>query len=250
MRQWDSESIDLIYADPPFNTGKDWGAYDDRWAGLDEYLAFMNERLLEMYRLLKPTGSLYLHCDWRANAYLRIALDRIFGRRNFRNAIAWCYSGGSSPSKDFRRKHDTILRYAKTERATFHVQYQPYSGDVPLLRASAKGMSARRGMALRPEGMPLNDWWSDIKPIINWDSERTGYPTQKPLKLLERIIRASSNPGDLVFDPFLGSGTTAIAAESLKREWTGCDLWESGAEAILERLDEAGIPYRYSRAAS
>ena len=281
LRAFNSETIDLIATDPPFNKGRDFHAtpeslasgasFTDRWSWDNEndvqaewlwslesnhpkvrelidatrvvygddlaaFLCWMGVRLLEMHRVLKPTGSLYLHCDPTASHYLKALLDAIFGKDNFRNEIVWGYSGANSPKLDFRRKHDIILRYAKTDNPTFNVQYQPYNNPGSGRRASTKGMSAKRGLSYRAEGIPLNDWWSDIRTLINWDSERVGYPTQKPLALYERIIKASSNEGDIVLDPFAGCATTTVAAQRLNRRWVAMDVWEGAYEIVLQRM--------------
>ena len=212
-------------------------------SGMDmaAFLCWLGVRLMEMHRVLRDDGSLYLHIDHTAHAWVKALMDGIFGRKNFRNEIVWCYSGASSPKSDFRRKHDTLLRYTKTNTRTFNVQYQPYNNPDVLRRASSKGMSAKRGMDYREEGMPLNDWWSDIMQLINWHKERVGFPTQKPLALYERIIEVSSNPGDIVLDPFAGCATTPVAAERLDRQWIGMDIWDGAYEVVLDRLKAEGL---------
>ena len=212
-------------------------------SGMDmaAFLCWLGVRLMEMHRVLRDDGSLYLHIDHTAHAWVKALMDGIFGRKNFRNEIVWCYSGASSPKSDFRRKHDTLLRYTKTNTCTFNVQYQPYNNPDVLRRASSKGMSAKRGMDYREEGMPLNDWWSDIMQLINWHKERVGFPTQKPLALYERIIEVSSNPGNIVLDPFAGCATTPVAAERLDRQWIGMDIWDGAYEVVLDRLKAEGL---------
>ena len=205
------------------------------------FLCWLGVRLMEMHRVLRDDGTIYLHIDHTAHAWVKALMDGIFGRRNFRNEIVWCYSGASSPKSDFRRKHDTLLRYTKTNTYTFNVQHQPYNNPDILRRASSKGMSAKRGMDYREEGMPLNDWWSDIMQLINWHKERVGFPTQKPLALYERIIIASSNPGDIVLDPFAGCATTPVAAERLDRQWIGMDIWDGAYQVVLDRLQAEGL---------
>lgn len=205
------------------------------------FLCWLGVRLMEMHRVLRDDGTIYLHIDHTAHAWVKALMDGIFGRKNFRNEIVWCYSGASSPKSDFRRKHDTLLRYTKTNTYTFNVQHQPYNNPDILRRASSKGMSAKRGMDYREEGMPLNDWWSDIMQLINWHKERVGFPTQKPLALYERIIIASSNPGDIVLDPFAGCATTPVAAERLDRQWIGMDIWDGAYQVVLDRLQAEGL---------
>jgi len=160
-------------------------------------------------------------------------MDCIFGMKNFRNEIVWCYAGGGVPKQDFPRKHDIIFRYSKSNKIIFNVEYRKY-GDIGSKRATDLG--GTRKTEYRKEGTPLNDWWVDLKPIINWSKERTGYPTQKPIKLLERIIKASSNEGDIVLDPFCGCATTCIAAEKLNRNWIGIDISFKAYDLVRERL--------------
>ena len=193
------------------------------------YVAFMAVRLIECRRILKPTGSLYLHCDPTASHYIKALLDTIFGHENFRNEIIWAYRGGGVPKFDFARKHDVILRYSKTSTVTFNVDAVrvPYSQDTEeRLRYKAKSFRGPRTYDTyeqNPGGKHPEDWWV-MQPIMPSSGERTGYPTQKPLALYERIIKASSNPGDVVLDIFAGCATTAVAAESLGRYWIACDI--------------------------
>ena len=203
------------------------------------YLVMMAIRLVEMHRILKSTGSLYLHCDPSASHYLKIVLDSVFGNKNFRNEIVWCYAGGNPSLKNYPKKHDILLRYTKSEKYTFNVEYKPYSNhNTTGKRFSTKGMSKRRGLNYRAEGTPITDWWTDIKPLINLHRERLGYPTQKPRSLYERILQASSNKGDLVLDPFCGCGTTLMAAEALERQWIGIDLTYLSIGAVKTQAEK------------
>ena len=235
MRDMSSASIDLIYLDPPFNTGKDFGAFKDSWGGLDGYLEFMNPRLKECHRVLKDTGSMYLHCDSKTSHYLKISMDNIFGIKQFQNDIAWCYTGPSGVRKRYPRKHDTILFYTKGKSWTFNID----DVRVPHSKSSLNRWvySTRWGKHRpNPNGKKLEDWWKI--PFINpMSKERTGYPTQKPLALLERIIKASSNEGDVVLDPFCGSGTTLVAAHKLGRDWIGIDISNDVIDIINGRLE-------------
>lgn len=282
----DSESVDLIYLDPPFNSKANYNilfgsngksqaqirAFDDTWhwgpepersyANLMEqggppsdvleafrkflgdndmmaYLAMMTPRLIELRRVLKKTGSLYLHCDPTASHYLKILMDAVFGVRNFRNEIIWCYAGGGVPKNDFPRKHDIILRYTKGNKYTYHPIYRPYTtGTQQRGRTKVKGKYYDAG--LRPEGTPTNDWWTDVPKITSpTDPEKLGYPTQKSLALLERIINASSNKNDLVLDPFCGCGTTIHAAQKLGRKWIVIDITHLAIGLIEFRLRDA-----------
>ena len=194
----------------------------------------MATRLKAMRRVLKRTGSIYLHCDPTASHYLKMIMDAIFGNKNFRNEIVWCYAGGGVPKRDYPRKHDVILRYAGKDRF-FNIEYRPYGKHASSGRR-ATDLGGIRSVEYNPAGTPVNNWWTDINPLINWDSERLGYPTQKPLELLKRIITASSNEGELVLDPFCGCGTTLHAAEELKREWIGIDISQFAAGLVRNRL--------------
>ena len=227
-----------------------WG--DDMGA----FLCFMAVRVVEMRRVLADTGSLYLHCDPTACHYLKLLLDGVFGRRNFRNEIVWCYTGPGNVTKHFKRKHDTILYYARTKEAAFDrdAVRVPYSAETMARRGRAEGIrgivsssaetTEKRGAdeaeARFGAGKVPEDWWSDVPALTN-QRERTGYPTQKPLALYERIIKASSNEGDLVLDPFAGCATTPVAAERLGRRWAGCDIWTGAHELVLQRLQAEGL---------
>lgn len=201
------------------------------------YLCYMAIRLIEMHRILKPTGSIYLHCDPTMSHYLKILLDCIFGEKKFRNEIVWCYKEQESATRYFPRKHDIIFFYSKNEDYTFHIPWQPHS-EAQLKRynivredgryANMKGKLRKLG-----EGSKLRDYW--IIDIVQ-SREKTGYPTQKPLGLLEIVVRASSNEGDFVLDPFCGCATTCIAAEKLKRNWVGIDISKKAFTLVKDRL--------------
>ncbi len=218
------------------------------------YLCYMAIRIIEIHRVLKPTGSLYLHCDHTANGYLRQLLDGIFGKQNFRNEIIWCYGKMSNTGKNFPRNHDTIFRYTKTENYTFTIvkggeseyreRYRRYLTKNKVLYGSVKNSNDK--LVLRRIAKVRNQLKRDLVdhdvlfnfdiefkvqsdvlyiPIIRGNAEeRTGYPTQKPVALAERIIVASTNPGDIVLDCFAGCAYAAIAAEKLERRWVACDL--------------------------
>ena len=193
------------------------------------YLSYMVERLLHMRSILKPTGSIYLHCDPTASHYIKVMMDGIFGHQNFRNEIVWCYRGGGVPKNDFARKHDILLRYSKTKNVVFNVDDVriPYSAAsearLQYTARSFRGDKTYDNYAQNPKGKHPEDWWT-IQPIMPSSNERLGYATQKPLALLDRIIKASSNEGDVVFDPFCGCATTLEAAQSLNRRWIGVDI--------------------------
>jgi DNA modification methylase len=242
-------SVDLIYIDPPFFSNRQyeiiWGngyelrAFEDRWkGGIKNYIAWMEPKIRECHRILKPTGIMYLHCDWHANAHLRILMDKIFGEENFRNEIIWCYSGGGIPKKNFPSKHDTIFRYSKSNDYLFIPEYRPYSaGTLQRGRTQVKGKYYDSG--LRKEGTPVPDWWTDIKYIHSpTDKEKLGYPTQKSEALLERIIKASSNPTDIVLDPMCGCGTAIAAAHKLGRRWIGIDVSPVACKVMVKRMQK------------
>ena len=241
LRTFPDECIDLIYLDPPFFSNRDyeviWGdkgetrSFQDRWSGgMEHYIGWLYERVEQMHRILKNTGSIYLHCDWHAVAYIRVfILDKIFTEKNFRNDIIWSYKTGGAGKKWFARKHDTIFFYTKSNMYTFNVQYYKswqnkrynYNEKYPELWDEEKKKWYHNAIC--------RDVWDEINPIGTESKERIGYPTQKPEALLERIIKASSNEGDIVLDPFVGGGTTIAAADKLGRKWIGID---QSAEAI------------------
>jgi len=246
MSRLPDRCCDLIYIDPPFCTGRiragksGAGAFSDAWrGGLKAYLAFMQPRLLQCHRLLAPHGSLYVHLDWRAAHYVRILLDTLFGSENFLNEIIWHYRTGGVSRKWFGRKHDTILVYARRlGRHVFNVQ-RGGAFRTDGLNYDAHGRpykSTRKGrLYFHADGPALTDVW-DIPFLSTVALERAGWPTQKPLALLERIIRASSRPGGRVADFFCGCGTTLVAAQRLKRKWLGCDLSPRAVAIARRRL--------------
>ena len=219
------------------------------------YICFMAVRLVHCYRVLKPTGSIYVHCDYKSDSHLRMLMDAIFGTRNFGNEIVWCYTGNSVPKKNFQAKHDTILFYAKSESSSFSLPKAPYS-ESTLRRYNHvdddgrryKMSSLRSGLekVYAKDGKPMEDWWSDI-PVVR-GRRSTGYSTQKPLELARRIIEASSNPGDLVADLFAGCATTLVAAEVTGRRWLGCDwayrAWTMNKRRFVSIPDGYGGPMR------
>ena len=308
LRAMNSESVDLIATDPPFNKGRDFHAtpdslasgakFQDRWSwekdvhqewvdqitddyprlieaiesakyahsdGMGAYMCFMAVRLLEMRRVLRDNGSIYLHCDPTASHYLKAIMDAIFGWRNFENEIVWCYSPGGKSKKGFGRKHDLILRYSKSRQFLFNAD----AVTIPMTphKQDRRGTNYGGKMGVDDDGRPYvekqgtkdssgnyryyryyldegkvpEDWWTDINSLQAAAKERTGYPTQKPLALYERIIKASSNEDGIVLDPFAGCATTCVAAERLKRQWVGIDIWEKAPEVIVERLNKEGL---------
>ena len=204
------------------------------------FLCWLGVRLMECHRVLKDTGSLYLHIDHTAHAYAKCLLDGIFGRRNFRNEIVWCYSGGGIPRRDFPRKHDTLLRYTKSSRYPFNVERKPYKENTQQVGIHSTYSGPDNAIDLE-RGTPITDWWTDIPTVTGWSPENIGYPTQKPLPLYERIIKASSKPGDMVLDPFCGCATTPVAAERLGRHWIGIDIWDGAYKMVLDRLEQENL---------
>ena len=299
-----SESVDLIATDPPFNKSKDFHAtpdslaagasFHDRWSwekdvheewtdqitddyprlmeaiesaryahsdGMGAFMCFMAVRLLEMRRVLKPSGSIYLHCDPTASHYLKAVMDAIFGRKQFRNEIVWDYTFRLMDlPKFFNRKHDIILFYAKSRSSHFQMQKERWTrddiiktrkqkihidenGDEVIWMPGGRGNSKSRLKRLSQiinEGKAISDVWR--VPIISSSAkERVGYPTQKPIDLYVRIIRAASKKEGIVLDPFAGCATTLIAAEQEGRHWVGIDIWDRAHNVVIERLKQEGL---------
>ena len=290
LQGFNSECIDLIYLDPPFNKNKKFTApigssaegaeFSDIFREEDvkaewlitikedqpelyhylngikgvgnsynfAYLAYMAIRLLECHRILKQTGSIYLHCDPTMSHYLKSLMDCVFGEKNFRNELIWYYRGAGTPKLDFARRHDVVFRYASDQRL-----FNPDPARQPYAETTKKRFShyignVRRGhdfgeQQLHPKGKHPDDVIVDIQPIAPSAKARLGYPTQKPLPLLDRIIQASSNEGDMVLDPFCGCATTCVAAERLERRWIGIDVSFKAYDLVRERLTkEAADP--------
>jgi len=208
------------------------------------YLTMMCIRLLELKRVLKDTGSIYLHCDPTASHYLKIVMDTIFEVKNFRNEIAWCYRGAGYPRNDFGRRHDIILRYSKSSTYMFNLdEVREEYAEATKERFKHRIGNVRDGrdfgmQSLNPLGKRPEDWW-EIQPIAPSAKDRLDYPTQKPEELLERIIKASSKEGDIVLDPFCGCGTTIAVAQILKRNWIGIDITHLAINIIKWRIKSA-----------
>lgn len=307
-----ADGIDLVYLDPPFFSNRFyeviWGdeaevrSFEDRWAGgIQVYIEWMRDRLMEVHRVLKPTGSVYLHCDPHASHYLKLMMDDIFGQSNFRNEIIWKRSHGHNSARRFGASHDTILFYSKSAQNTWvpvfhnydesyldkhygHVDAdgrrykhenptgagvshgetgKPWRGIDPTAKGRHWARTPRdleeldrRGLIYWPktpgswpyikvyldsmQGVPAQDVWIDIDPINMIARERLGYPTQKPELLLQRIITASSNEGDIVLDPFCGCGTTISVAHQLRRRWIGIDISPTACNLMVRRLAKIG----------
>jgi site-specific DNA-methyltransferase (adenine-specific) len=250
--------VDLAYLDPPFFTNRNHSSisrdrskkfeFGDVWSGLTEYADFMAERIRQVHRVLKETGSIFVHCDTNANFLLRAILDDIFGRNQFRSEIIWSYRRWSNSAKGLLPAHQTILFYSKTDKFKFHRVYGEYSETTNIdqilqLRArDEQGVSRyatdEDGNVIYggdKKGVPLSDVWEI--PFLNPKAkERTGYPTQKPILLMERIIEICTDAGDLVLDPFCGSGTTLVAAKLLGRFSIGIDISASAVSLAQHRL--------------
>jgi site-specific DNA-methyltransferase (adenine-specific) len=254
------ESVDLVYLDPPFFTQKTHSlstrdnstefSFEDKWSSLQEYLAFMEGVLSQCQRVLKTTGSIFLHCDKSASHHLRVLLDKIFGEDNFQSEIVWAYKRWSNSKKGLLNSHQTIYFYSKTDNFKFNIVYTDYSPTTnidQILQArvrNGKGKVAylrdEEGNVVLGEekrGVPLSDVWNI--PFLNPKAkERTGYPTQKPILLLERIIGISTEKGDCVLDPFCGSGTTLVSAKLTGRQYIGIDISKDAVELSNKRLVE------------
>ena len=280
LRGMNSETVHLIATDPPFNKGRDFHAtpdslasgarFQDRWSwdrdvheewvddikddwpnvwrvieaargsygdDMGAFLCWLGVRAMEMHRVLRDDGSMYLHIDHTAHAYVKALMDAIFGHENFRNEIVWYYKTGGVSKRWFGRKHDTILFYSKSRQYTFN----------PLKEKSY--LTHKYGFSniriLEDQGgyytmVGMRDVW-DIAALRGNQPETTGYPTQKPIAVYERVVEASSNPGDIVLDPFAGCATTIIAAERHDRQWVGMDIWDGAQDVVLKRLQDEGL---------
>ena len=261
MKSMEQESVDLIYLDPPFFSNRNyeviWGdkgeirSFQDRWSGgIDHYIAWLKERVEIMHRLLKPTGSIFLHCDWHAQAEIKIfILNKVFGPENFRNEIVWCYAGPGNVKNRLAQKHDTIYFYSKSDNMYFDADSirLPYSAETIArtnrgasktgIMGNVKGdISERHKNRINEKGKYPEDYWIDIPRLQGNGSERIGYPTQKPEKLLDRIISMGTKEGDIVLDPFVGGGTTIAVADRLGRRWVGIDQSVAAVKVTEMRL--------------
>lgn len=276
-----AHSIDLIYIDPPFMTGRVFMqgnqlAYSDQWTTDDAYTQWLYETFLLLYELLADTGSLYVHLDWRATPYAKLLLDEIFqsgshtheepkhGQQSagFQNEIIWHYQSGGRSSRHFARKHDSILWYTKSAHYCFHPerigtrrgtqQRNHMRKEVaPDGRITWTIRSAGRLYTYGEESLLIpSDVWTDLHHLHQKDPERTGYATQKPISLLERIMQVSSEENDLILDCFCGSGVTPVVAERLGRRWIACDKSELAIQTSLHRLlaQERKYPFALMKA--
>ena len=254
--------FNLIYADPPFFTNRKYTArigqnedsrrpaewdlaegYHDAWPDVHAYLDFLYQRLALMVRLLAPNGTLYLHLDWHADAYARLLLDELLGPESLLNEIIWVYHGPSPIKRAFNRKHDTLMAYVKGKDYTFNADAvrEPYHPSTVNTFLS----SPKAGFGKMPDlkrGKVPEDWWY-FPVVARLHNERTGYPTQKPAALIERIILASSNPGDLVGDFFCGSGTFPSVAARLGRRFLAVDATWRAVHTTRRRLTDSPAPF-------
>ena len=232
------ESVDLIYCDILYGTGRNFGDYQDLKPIRSEIESHYLPRLIQMKRVLKSTGSIYIHCDWHINHWIRCLMDDVFGYERFINEIVWCYTGaGIKSQKNYSRKHDNIYLYSKTQNYTFNTN----DVKVPAAESTLKKYeNIGSGFSGKPadftNGKLLEDWWY-MAMTARFKNETGLYPTQKSKQFMERIIKASSNKGDVVADYYLGSGTTAVVCKELNRNFIGCDINPKAIEITNARLD-------------
>jgi site-specific DNA-methyltransferase (adenine-specific) len=260
LKKINANTVDLIYLDPPFFTQRNHilktrdntkeYSFDDKWNSLKDYLTIINNCLAECRRVLKSTGNIFLHCDKSASHYLRVLLDEIYGSDNFQSEIIWTYKRWSNSKEGLLDAHQTIYFYSKSEQYKFNIIYGDYSPTTnvdQILQTRKRDNNGKSIYKLDDEGnpliekekkgVPLSDVWHI--PYLNPKAkERVGYPTQKPVLLLERIIEIASNENDLVLDPFCGSGTTLVAAKLLNRKYIGIDISQEAINLAKKRLDE------------
>jgi site-specific DNA-methyltransferase (adenine-specific) len=255
-----SQSVDMVYLDPPFYSQKTHSSksrdnsleysFEDKWESIDDYMNFMKLRLIECHRVIKSTGSIFLHCDKSASHYLRILLDGIFGFDNFRSEIIWSYRRWSNSKKGLLNSHQTIYFYSKTADFKFNTIYTDYSPTTNIDQILQERERDQNGKSVYKKdangnvilgkgkkGVPLSDIW-EIPYLNPKATERTGYPTQKPILLLEQVIKISTDENDIILDPFCGSGTTLVAAKLLNRQFIGIDILDTAMQLSQSRLDK------------
>lgn len=255
----DEESIDLIYLDPPFFTEKKHTlknrertkefSFDDVWGSNKGYANFLKERITLMHTCLKETGSIFIHCDKSGEHIIRAILDQVFGEKNFQSEIIWSYKRWSNSKKGLLPSHQNIYFYSKTKDFKFNTIYTSYSETTNIDQILQRRTRDKHNKSIydiddkgevklgdKKKGVPLNDVW-DIPYLNPKAKERVGYPTQKPLLLIERIIELASEKGDLILDPFCGSGTTCVAAKLLDRKYIGIDKSKDAVELSLSRIE-------------
>lgn len=260
LKDIEDSSIDMIYLDPPFYTQKEHKlkdkdnnhySFDDKWDSIEHYKNYIRDRLIECKRVLKDTGSIFLHCDKSASHYLRIALDESFGSDNFQSEIIWTYKRWSNSKKGLLNSHQNIYFYSKTDKFKFNKlfnEYSPTTNVDQILQKRKKDENGKSTYMLdeneeiivdcNKKGVPLGDVWNI--PYLNPKAkERCGYPTQKPILLIEQIIKIATDENDIILDPFCGSGTTLVAAKLLNRNFIGIDKSEKAVELTNKRLKES-----------
>lgn len=257
LKNLQNESIDMIYLDPPFFTqtnqkltdkNSNVYAFNDKWNSMDEYLEFLKERLIECRRVLKASGTIFLHCDKNASHYIKIILDEVFSKNNFINEIIWTYKRWTNSKKGLLNTHQNIFFYSKTKKYNFYTQYVDYSPTTNIDqilqdRVKINGKTTYKKdnngdiiLTHNKKGVPLNDVWEI--PFLNPKAkERVSYPTQKPISLLEKIIDISTKENDIICDPFCGSGTTLVAAKLKNRNFIGFDLNKNAIKLANNRLN-------------
>ncbi|GAB7140685.1 site-specific DNA-methyltransferase [Deferribacterales bacterium RsTz2092] len=259
LREISSSSVDLVYLDPPFFTQRtqslktrdNSGEYSfcDSWDSIQDYCIYIKERLFECKRVLKETGSIFLHCDKTASHYIRVLLDELFGMDNFQSEIIWHYRRWSNAKKGLLNSHQTIFFYSKSKEFKFNHIFDDYSPTTNIDQIFQKRVRDTHGkttykvaengdyeLMTGKRGVPLSDVW--YIPYLNPKArERVGYPTQKPLILLEQLIKLVTDEGDVVLDPFCGSGTTLVAAKILGRNYIGFDISEDAIQLVKKRLE-------------
>jgi site-specific DNA-methyltransferase (adenine-specific) len=263
LKEIEANKVDLIYFDPPFFTQRKHSLtnkdnsktyqFDDKYNSIEEYLELVENVLLESKRVLKNTGSVFLHCDKTASHNIRVVMDKIFGRENFQSEIIWSYKRWSNAKKGLLNAHQVIFFYSKTKDFKFNTLYTDYSATTNLdqilqdRERNENGKSVYKKdengnviLGKEKKGVPLSDVW-EIPYLNPKAKERTGYPTQKPVLLLNQILNIVTEEGDLVVDPFCGSGTTCVSAKSLKRQFIGIDISKDAVELANSRLEEMVI---------
>ena len=258
MEKIQKESIDMIYLDPPFFSQKKQSlsdkngftySFDDIWQSMDEYISYIFDRLTILKETLKDSGSIFLHCNTSASHYLKLTMDKIFGIKNFRSEIIWTYKRWSNSKNGLLNSHQTILYYSKTDEYQFNKIYSDYSLSTNIDQILQDRIRNNLGKSIykidyynnivisgEKKGVPLSDVWEI--PFLNPKAkERTGYPTQKPIALLEKIIEISTNENDFILDPFCGSGTALIAAKLMNRNYIGIDINKNAIEMSKSRLE-------------
>ncbi|MBK8405179.1 MAG: site-specific DNA-methyltransferase [Saprospiraceae bacterium] len=263
LKEIEANKVDLIYFDPPFFTQRKHSLtnkdnsktyeFDDKYNSIEEYLELVENVLLESKRVLKNTGSVFLHCDKTASHNIRVVMDKVFGRENFQSEIIWSYKRWSNAKKGLLNSHQVIFFYSKTQDFKFNTLYTDYSATTNLdqilqdRERNENGKSVYKKdkngnvvLGKEKKGVPLSDVW-EIPYLNPKAKERTGYPTQKPVLLLNQILKIVTDEGDLVVDPFCGSGTTCVSAKSLKRQFIGIDISKDAVELANSRLEEMVI---------